>query len=243
MLQRSKGRVIIRAVFLLVEIIGLFIGGVALFHPDGPLPNQWSPLRPLSVTDPVTPLTNWKLRRAVANRGECLAVLAAAGQVTPLNTTQTRRPQCVVQNPVGLDRIGNSTIKLRETDCATALRLAMWEHHGLQPAAQDILGTNITRIVDNGSYNCRQMRTTAGTSTRWSTHATAMAIDVSGFDLADGRKLRLIDDWTGDPAAAAFLRSARDTACTWFRTTLSPDYNRLHADHFHLQAVGWGTCR
>lgn len=76
-----------------------------------------------------------------------------------------------------------------------------------------------------------------------STHATADAIDITGFGLADGREISLIDDWDGDDAKAAFLRAARESACRWFVTVLSPDYNALHADHFHLQSKGWGACR
>jgi len=65
---------------------------------------------------------------------------------------------------------------------------------------------------------------------------------ITGFQFEDGRRLRLIDDWDGGGAEAEFLRQARDGACTWFATTLGPDYNALHADHFHLQSRGWGTC-
>ena len=119
----------------------------------------------------------------------------------------------------------------------------MWEQHGIQPAAQDILGTQVSVVHQVGSYNCRQIRTTQGASNRWSTHATADAIDITGFELADGRRIRLIDDWDGSEPVSEFLRAIRDSACSWFATTLGPEYNSLHADHFHLQARGWGTCR
>jgi len=55
--------------------------------------------------------------------------------------------------------------------------------------------------------------------------------------------MTLIGGWDGAPEEQAFLRAARDGACRWFATTLGPDYNALHADHFHLQSRGWGTCR
>jgi hypothetical protein len=87
------------------------------------------------------------------------------------------------------------------------------------------------------------MRTTGGTSSRFSTHATASAMDVSGFRLADGSRISLLADWDGQGPEAAFLRRVRDGACDWFGLTLSPDFNRLHADHFHLQVSGWGGCR
>jgi len=129
------------------------------------------------------------------------------------------------------------------TDCATALRVAMWEHHALQPIARRQLGTELTVLNDIGSYNCRAMRTSDGQTSRWSSHATAAAIDITGFRFADGTRISLIRDWDDADNAAAFLRAARDGACKWFPLTLSPDYNELHNDHFHLQASGWRLCR
>ena len=76
-----------------------------------------------------------------------------------------------------------------------------------------------------------------------STHATADAIDIAGFDLVDGTRIRLRTDWQEDGPKADFLRAVRDGACDLFDLTLSPDYNQLHADHFHLQSRGWGLCR
>jgi hypothetical protein len=76
-----------------------------------------------------------------------------------------------------------------------------------------------------------------------SSHATADAIDISGFVLEDGTRISLLQDWDGETRKAAFLRRANRTACTWFRLTLGPEYNSLHADHFHLQHSGFGLCR
>jgi len=39
-----------------------------------------------------------------------------------------------------------------------------------------------------------------------------------------------------------FLRKVRDGACQVFLTTLSPDYNAQHHDHFHLDMGGWAKC-
>ena len=241
--KRSPGRVLLRAVLVFALVFGGALGGAALLHPDSPFPDAWNPLRPLEVAAPVTPLTAWKLRRTADAPALCRAALAAVAEVEPLTITETRRPECEVANPVRLRSIDGVVATLRETDCATALRLAMWTQHGVRPAARDILGTDLREVIDQGSFNCRPIRTPSGNSTRWSTHATAMAIDVSGFTLTDGRTLRLIADWDGEGSEARFLRAARDAACRWFVTTLSPDYNALHADHFHFQAKGWGTCR
>ena len=46
-------------------------------------------------------------------------------------------------------------MKRVETSCATALRLAMWEHHAVQPAAREVLGRQAAIFRQIGSYNCR----------------------------------------------------------------------------------------
>jgi hypothetical protein len=92
-----------------------------------------------------------------------------------------------------------------------------------------------------GSYSCRNV---AG-SGRLSAHATARAIDVSAFVLADGRRITVRQDWSGgSPAQQHFLRIVHDSACKRFGTVLSPDYNAAHTDHFHLEAGRpGGFCR
>lgn len=56
-----------------------------------------------------------------------------------------------------------------------------------------------------------------------------------------GRRLNVARDWRGDSAEAAFLRDAHRGACRVFGTTLGPDYNAAHADHFHLDMKAWGA--
>ncbi|WP_341367928.1 extensin family protein [Yoonia sp. BS5-3] len=229
------------AAFLFVGLLG-FGAYQALMHPNTPLPPQWNPVQPLSIDDPVTPITGWKLNRAVADGQSCLAVLNGHAALQPLTDFEAS-DQCHIRDRVALQGVGNARLNGLETRCAIALRMAMWERHSLQPAARNILGTALRDITQTGSYNCRTIRTGSGPSTRMSTHATADAIDISGFGFADGRQISLLQDWVGTDAEAAFLRAARDGACEWFRLTLSPDYNSLHADHFHLQSKGWGSCR
>lgn len=243
MINRFKGRAtFVRAAFVFLTTLAVFGVGVGLFHPESPVPDQWHPFKPLRVSAPVTPLTAWKLDRATDDPKQCLAVLADAAQLRALGDKRVDE-NCGIAPRVEISRVGASKVGPIETNCATALRLAMWEEHGIQPAADHYLGTQSTRLRHAGSYSCRKMRTSSGGSGRWSSHAQALAIDITGFDFADGSRVRLIDDWNGDMDKKLFLQAVRDSACIWFRLTLSPDYNALHADHFHLQATGWGTCR
>lgn len=224
-------------------IFGGVVGTALILHPDSKLPNGWNPMRPLHVDDAVTPLTTWKLSRAVADPEICQQTLAGVTSFVPQGEVTNDNPACGIDNSVMVTGLGLARIGPVQTSCAVALRTAMWERHGLRPAARAILGTDVTAIDDIGSYNCRAMRLANGETGRMSSHATASALDVAGFRFADGTRLRLIADWDDPGPKGAFLKAARDSACDWFRVTLSPDYNSLHSDHFHLQSTGWGLCR
>lgn len=200
-------------------------------------------MKPLHVDHAVTPLTQWKLARAMADPQMCQETVSQAANSVALGDIENDNPACGIANSVMVSGVGAASIGPVQTSCAIALRTAMWERHGLRAAAREYLATDLTQIEDIGSYNCRAMRLANGESGRMSTHATASAIDVAGFRFADGTRLRLIDDWDDPGPGGQFLRAARDSSCEWFRVTLSPDYNSLHADHFHLQSSGWGLCR
>ncbi len=242
--MRSASRSLALWLSLLLFWGGLFWAGYQLLtNPDAGLPREWNPLEPLRISDPVTPFTPFKLRRAADNSERCFAALAT-GDVTYRRMEDfVQSPQCGIANRVSLSGVGQAGMAPVETQCSIALRMAMWEAHDLRPAAEEILGLSLARIDHLSSYNCREIRTPGGSGGRMSTHATAEAIDISAFRFAGGDRIRLIDGWAGDGADAQFLRAARDGACRWFQTTLGPDFNALHADHFHLQSRGRGTCR
>lgn len=243
MRQNTKGRAtIVRAAFLFVVISCFFAVPAALFHPDSPLPDAWHPLEPLNVADPITPLTSWKLSNAQSDPELCLQVLVPNANFQLL-LDKVESENCGIAPRLLVTGIGGSSLTSIETTCATALTTAMWERHGLQPAAEAHLGSRITQIEHSGSYSCRMIRTPSGTGSNWSTHAQAMAIDVRGFQTEDGQSIDLIRDWDGSVGKSDFLKAARDSACDWFGLTLSPDFNALHSDHFHLQVNGWGGCR
>jgi len=128
------------------------------------------------------------------------------------------------------------------TTCSVAAAMELWRAKSVEPAARAIFGTGLARMEHMGVYNCRTVR---GGSTTMSQHATGNAIDIAAFVLEDGTRISLIADWDGDADKARFLRKVRDEACGVFATVLSPDYNALHADHFHFdQDNRWtGVCR
>ncbi len=232
----------VASVFSMATLCFLGLAYLALLasHDDTPVPSAWNPFLPFAIDDQVTFVTKHKLERALQNDAICRATLSEGlVDFTPMEPLEASE-QCHIRNRIDLAKAGQSSIGPVETRCATALRLAMWERHDVQPAARAHFGQGVSAMRQIGSYNCRTIR---GISNRMSTHATASAIDIGGFTLDDGTKIELTRDWDGTPKRQAFLRDVRDGACDWFETTLGPDFNTLHADHFHLQSKGWGTCR
>ncbi len=140
-------------------------------------------------------------------------------------------------------RSDNATLSLSNlgpVTCPLASTFAGWARYGVDRAARQILGSRLVRIETMGSYACRNV---AGTGRR-SAHATAQAIDVSAFVLADGRRISVLQGWNAfSDEERRFLRIVHQSACKRFGTVLGPEYNEAHRDHFHLEAGGKSFCR
>ncbi|USA38635.1 extensin family protein [Pelagerythrobacter marinus] len=177
---------------------------------------------------------------------QCLAELGATGAAfTPL-PDRYAGPGCSLLNTVELSRLAGdrgsfSISNLGPVACPTAQAFAAWARYGVDRAARVYLGSPVVRIETMGSYACRNV---AGSGRR-SAHATAEAIDIGAFHLADGRRISVLHDWDGGTAAEReFLRVVQRSACKRFRTVLGPEYNAAHRDHFHLERGGdGGFCR
>jgi hypothetical protein len=125
--------------------------------------------------------------------------------------------------------------------CGALVPLLMWQRHVVERKAQQIFGMRVSAIRHYGTYSCRNVN--HGRYRRRSQHATANAIDVAGFVLADGARISIARDWHDPGAKGRFLHDVRDGACRFFGVVLSPDYNALHHDHFHMDASWWHMCR
>ncbi len=177
--------------------------------------------------------------------GRCLAQLSTSRALfTPL-PDQYYGAGCSTLNTVRLstlksDQASLALSNLGPVTCPLAETFAGWARYGVDRAAQQILGSALVRIETMGSYNCRNV---AG-SDRRSAHATASAIDVSGFILADGRRITIKGNWTaGTGDERRFLAAIHTSACKRFGTVLGPAYNAAHADHLHLELSGRAFCR
>ncbi|MEM9011916.1 MAG: extensin family protein [Pseudomonadota bacterium] len=217
---------------------GLPLGFLLLAPPNA----AWDPRAPLDLAGPWTPVAEWKLRRALGDPALCRAALAPHAAAPPI-ADRVDSDVCHIRGGVRLSRLARAALDPVDTRCTVALRLFMWERESLQPAARELLGAEVAEIEHFSSYSCRTIRTGRGPSTWMSQHATASAIDISGFRLDDGRRITLLADWQGETPEAAFLRRAQDGLCDRFRIVLGPEHNALHADHFHADLSRWSFCR
>jgi hypothetical protein len=126
--------------------------------------------------------------------------------------------------------------------CALAAAVSVWRRQSVEPAAREILGSDVVQIDHMGAYACRNVNNGVG-SNRISAHSQAAALDFAGVRLRVGRRITVTRDWSGDTPEARFLRRIHDDACRIFGTTLSPDYNAVHNDHLHLEATYTRFCR
>lgn len=196
---------------------------------------------PLDVREPSNLLTRYKLWRLADDRSLCDAALATSQLRYQRVADDPPSATCPLSNSL---RVRGAALELSSSflaSCPLAVSYALFERHVLQPAALDIYGQPLAR-----SRACRQLRLPQRLQPRGRSAQPAclgQCPDISGFRLADGRRIRLATDWAGESADGRFLRRVRDGACASFNAVLGPDYNAAHRDHFHLDMGLWKVCR
>ncbi|RLM25293.1 extensin [Brenneria alni] len=207
------------------------------------LPPGYDPFTPLSVDDPPTLVTRFKLRQLADDPETCLAVLRQAqdkGRIAFV-LPGSIDGQCPLLSPVRVQRFGAVTLSSSFlASCPLALSSAMFVTQSAIPQAQR-LGTTLSHIDHVGSYACRNIYHRP--EGRLSEHATAQAWDVTGFKLADGRSINVLNQWTAADESGDYLRTTFEQSCDFFGNSLGPEYNAAHANHFHLGMRGFGVCR
>jgi hypothetical protein len=205
------------------------------------VPPSYNPWRPLEAREEPNVLTRFKLTRLERDRQECAAVLGRTEIAHTPVPDQATGEGCGLDGAVRVVRSGVSFGSDFVATCPLAVAWSLFETHALQPAARRHFGREVTRVMHLGSYACRNVNHRE--MGRRSEHATANALDIAGFVLADGTRITLAQDWDEGGARAAFLRDLRTGACRFFDVVLGPDFNEAHRDHFHLDMGRFRTCR
>lgn len=239
-----KLHVTLRRLVMLLALLCLMLLGYALVQ-QRPQDMPWTDL---DLSQPIGLFTGRKLTALRRDTEQCRALLDRAG-IEYVAMPPGGADQCAYTDAIRLqaekDAIALAPASVAPS-CPVVAALKLWEWQVVQPAAQRIYGQSVRSVRHLGSYSCRRMY--GRSEGDFSEHATANALDVAGFTLADGRSISVLRDWTGDGEDAQFLRAVRDGACDLFSTVLSPDYNAAHRDHFHFDqadrgTTGWRACR
>lgn len=246
-------RPVLRPLAIAVSTV-LLLAGCSPMLPERPAPARYpaapsrteAPLVGALIDQPVGGGTRSAVIRESADLQQCMAQLTAARvtfrPVPDRSTTETCGLTAGGVLGPDLGTVARMAPGDVEMTCRTALALSIWRRQSLEPAAREILGSDVVQIDHMGAYACRNVNN-GGVSGRVSAHSQAAALDFAGVRLRDGRRITVSANWAGDEPGARFLRRIRDDACRIFGTVLSPDYNAVHADHLHLEATDTRFCR
>jgi hypothetical protein len=174
----------------------------------------------------------------------CLQELAALGvSFQPVASFGDPDQGCGVANAVKVSATGVPWNRPGVLSCQMARTLARYQAEVLQPAAESHFHQPIKRILHAGTYDCR-VRRNASTATaaalggsrggRLSEHSKGMAIDLMGVELADGTIVSVKKDWRGGGEKTSFLKDVARRSCNTFNVVLTPNYDKFHQDHLHL---------
>ncbi|MGP3593718.1 extensin-like domain-containing protein [Vagococcus sp. WN89Y] len=205
------------------------------------LPSYYNPFAPLQLSDPPGRITQFKLRRLTPQ--SCAALLSQANQQRLISSVPVadRQGDCPLSDVVRVRDFGD--VKLSSSflaSCPLALSSALFVKQQAQPLTARFMGSTLTRIDHYGSFACRNIYHRQ--NARRSEHASAEAVDISGFRLANGQQVTVLKGWR-QPETQPWLRAMLSASCGYYGNGLGPDYNAAHANHFHLGMRGFGLCR
>jgi hypothetical protein len=173
----------------------------------------------------------------------CLAALADLGVQAEPATIEPANEDCVVEQPVRLKSVASKghTLEFIETPvlaCGFATVLTRWLAEIVIPAAAYHLGQPAAKALVGPGYACRPRNQQPGAEL--SVHAFGIALDIRGFELADGERL-LIEPEHRTAPERVFLDALRTSACGYFTTVLGPGSDPLHEDHLHVDLASHGS--
>lgn len=235
----------------------LLAGLLALFTADPPEPTPTPPASepaPAVAAEPavdpefdVTGISEYNL--PPAPQAGCEDALTAAGatfKTSPLKMHWNRSHEflCGAKQVVQYQR-GPAAIKYSSSPrvtCAVAKALLRFEAI-VQEEAERLFARKVVSIEQMGTYNCRQIAAYAG----WvSQHSFAHAIDIKKFRLKGGREISVQKHYGRGPEVPAsregqFLRAVarRIVAEGAFSVVLTPNFDRAHHNHFHLDLAAY----
>jgi hypothetical protein len=213
---------------------------------------QDSTVSPYAVARSLRPRAMSQQARRAFQRRVAVASVAAALSVTrarssgnlcgqpgiageTLSRIRSSTDGCGIADPVRVTAIDGITLSTPATlHCDTARALQTWLSDGVGPAIGRTGGGLVgLRVI--GHYSCRTRNNRPGA--RISEHGRGRAIDIAGFQLANGTEVTVLRQYTGHRNSDILHRIHR-AACGIFGTTIGPgSSDGQHQDHFHYDTA------
>jgi len=141
---------------------------------------------------------------------------------------------CGIAHPVRVTRAAGVALDPPPViACPTAVALKVWLQSEAKPAFAPA-GPPLEGLDIAAGYVCRNVNSDADGAL--SEHARGRAVDIMRFRLGDGSVVRVETAWRAR-ARGPILRRIHAAACGIFGTTLGPDSDRHHSDHFHFDVA------
>ena len=212
------------------------------------LPDRWNPWAPLWPQEAPNALTAVQAAPPEHRPGRLRHDVEARRRSTS-RRCPTVRSSAAAAGPMRFASARCRRASARRS-CSRALRRCRspcGSGTGCSPRRSPPSARTSSRSTHYGSFSCRDIGGRRGGegSERRSEHATANALDIAAFVLADGSTISVARDWSrgDDDARARFLREVHDGACGLWSVVLGPDYNAAHRDHLHLDRGRSRACR
>ena len=205
------------------------------------LPSYYNPFTPLNLDDPPGRITQYKLRRLTPEA--CASLLAQANQKKLIRTQAVADSggECPLNNVVRVRDFGPVSLNGSFlASCPLALSSALFVSQQARPLTKRFTGSELTRIEHLGSFACRNIYQRP--DARRSEHATAEALYIAAFRLANGERVTVLNGWKS-AKTQPWLKALLAASCGYYGNGLGPEYNAAHASHFHLGMRGFGLCR
>lgn len=226
--------------FLLLVLLTIATGGAFWF---GLVPQRLSPFSPISLEKPPGFFLDAKLAALRFDPALCQAVLKEPHiDATPIPDSPLKSG-CGWQNAVKFTSTGGAKIGVEPLTCEMAAAITLWMEQEVQPLAEKMFQKKVVGLGDMGTYDCRNIVGNAFWKDVRSQHATANALDISGFTLDGGKQISVLRDWDGKGPEAEFLKTVHARGCKYFRVALGPNFNAAHKNHFHFDRGPMWSCK
>ncbi len=173
----------------------------------------------------------------------CFTKLRAAGvafEQAPMPTATL--DGCGVDAPVRVSSIAlrSGGVELSAKPllgCSFALQFSDFIRNLVAPLGSATMEASLVAIDSGPGYECRGRNRSA--DAKISAHGKGVAIDVTAFVFANGRRVTV--ESQSDAQAATYIKTLRTAACGWFMTVLGPGADPYHAIHLHFDIERHGS--